>query len=55
MLLRTSTVPAPWTIVESDDKYHARVKTVSALVKMLTKALNFQPDDPLKVAKAARR
>jgi len=51
MLLRTSTVLAPWTIIESNDKYHARVRTASALVAQLTRALNFQPDDPLKAAK----
>lgn len=51
MLLRTSTVPAPWTIIESNDKYYARVRTASALVARLTKALNFQPDDPLSTVK----
>lgn len=47
MLLRTSTVAAPWMVVESDDKYHARVKTVETLVRILTKELNFQPEDVL--------
>ena len=48
MLLRTSTVPAPWTIIESNDKYYARVKTVQALVGLLTRELNYQPADLLK-------
>jgi len=47
MLLRTSTVPAPWTIIESDDKYYARVKTLQTLVGQLTRALNYQPEDLL--------
>jgi len=48
MLLRTSTVPAPWTIIESDDKRYARVKTVQTLVGLLTRELNYQPADLLK-------
>ena len=48
MLLRTSTVPAPWTIIESDDKRYARVKAVQTLVGLLTRELNYQPADLLK-------
>ena len=48
MLLRTSTVPAPWTIIESDDKRYARVKIVQTLVGLLTRELNYQPADLLK-------
>jgi polyphosphate kinase 2 (PPK2 family) len=48
MLLRTSTVPAPWTIIESNDKRYARVKTVQTLVGLLTRELNYQPADLLK-------
>jgi hypothetical protein len=48
MLLRTSTVPAPWTIIESDDRRYARVKTVQTLVGLLTRELNYQPADLLK-------
>lgn len=50
MLLRTSTVLAPWTVIESNDKYYARVRAVSALVTLLTKELNYQPEDPLETA-----
>lgn len=32
MLARTNTKGAPWTIVESDDKYHARLKTLETLI-----------------------
>jgi polyphosphate kinase 2 (PPK2 family) len=31
MLARTSTPAAPWTVVEANDKYHARVKVVKTL------------------------
>ncbi|MCG7840586.1 MAG: hypothetical protein MIO87_01610, partial [Methanomassiliicoccales archaeon] len=32
MLSRTSTKHAPWTIVESNDKYYSRVKTLQTIV-----------------------
>ena len=32
MLARTSTIPAPWTVVESDDKYFARLKTLQTVI-----------------------
>ncbi len=43
MLLRTSTVTAPWTIVEGNDKYYARVKTLRTLVNTVSQALNYEP------------
>ena len=43
MLLKTSTVTAPWTIVEGDDKYYARVKVLKTLVDKLSKELRFDP------------
>jgi polyphosphate:AMP phosphotransferase len=33
MLARTSTAPAPWTVVESDDKYFARIKALQTLIE----------------------
>ncbi|MCC7484668.1 MAG: polyphosphate:AMP phosphotransferase [Burkholderiales bacterium] len=39
MIERTSTAYAPWTLVEANDKYHARVKILSTLVKALEAAL----------------
>lgn len=48
MLLKTSTRTAPWTLVEGNDKYHARVKILSTLVDLLSKELNYQPADPLR-------
>ena len=43
MLLRTSTATAPWTIVEGNDKNHARVKTLRTLVELLSRELHYQP------------
>jgi len=51
MLVKTSTTIAPWTLVEANDKYWARVKVLSRLVEVLSKELNYRPADPLKKAK----
>ena len=40
MLTRTSTTAAPWTVVEADDKYHARVKVVETLADAIEQALD---------------
>ena len=48
MLLRTSTRTAPWTLIEGNDKYWARVRTLTKLVEILSEALNYSPADPLK-------
>jgi polyphosphate kinase 2 (PPK2 family) len=48
MLLKTSTRTAPWTLVEGNDKYWARVKILSTLVDVLSKELGHKPRDPLK-------
>jgi polyphosphate:AMP phosphotransferase len=39
MIARTSTAHAPWTLVESNDKYHARVKVLSTIVRAIEDAL----------------
>jgi polyphosphate:AMP phosphotransferase len=39
MIERTSTGLAPWTLVEANDKYWARVKILKTLVKAIEKAL----------------
>jgi polyphosphate kinase 2 (PPK2 family) len=51
MLLRTSTLTAPWTIVEGNDKWFARVKTLRTLVELLSRELNYQPAEPFKLQK----
>jgi len=45
MLLKTSTLAAPWTVVEGNDKLHARVKTLRTLVNTLGQALEVDPDE----------
>lgn len=39
MLFRTSTAHAPWTVVESNDKYYARLKTLSTIIDSTQKRL----------------
>ncbi len=39
MMLRTSTTFAPWTIVEANDKYFARIKVLRKTVEVAEKAL----------------
>lgn len=48
MVLKTSTLTAPWHLIEGNDKYHARIKVLSTLVKTLSEALDYEPPDPLK-------
>ena len=46
MLLKTSTVSAPWTIVEGNDKWWARIKTLRTVVDKLAHELNYEPTLP---------
>lgn len=46
MLLKTSTVTAPWTVVEGNDKWFARIKTLRTLVELLSKELDHKPSEP---------
>jgi AMP-polyphosphate phosphotransferase len=39
MLLKTSTLVAPWTVVESNDKYYSRIKVLRTLVNLLSQQL----------------
>jgi len=39
MLFRTSTTYAPWTIVESNSKYYARIKTLKTVIEAAKKVL----------------
>lgn len=43
MLLKTSTVTAPWTIVEGNSKRYARVRTLKVLVEGLSRELDYNP------------
>jgi polyphosphate kinase 2 (PPK2 family) len=44
MVERTSTGDAPWTLVEANDKNHARVKILRTLCESLETALNHKPE-----------
>jgi len=48
MLVKTSTRTSPWSLVEGNDKYWARVKVLANLVEVLSAELGYQPADPLK-------
>ncbi|HET6418821.1 MAG TPA: polyphosphate:AMP phosphotransferase, partial [Geobacteraceae bacterium] len=39
MIGRTSTGIAPWTLIEANDKYYARIKVLNTLCKSIEKAL----------------
>lgn len=56
MLLKTSTLGAPWWIIEGNDKCWARVRTMEVLVELLSKELGYTPNDLVKpVGKSAKR
>jgi polyphosphate kinase 2 (PPK2 family) len=55
MLLRTSTISAPWTIVEGNDKLWARIKTLRTLVEVLSKELDYEPVDPVKLREEKKK
>jgi AMP-polyphosphate phosphotransferase len=40
MLMRTSTQKAPWTVVESNDKYYSRIKVLRTVIETVEKRLN---------------
>jgi polyphosphate kinase 2 (PPK2 family) len=46
MLLKTSTISAPWTVIEGNSKQYARVKVLKTLVDKLSQELNFDPFTP---------
>jgi polyphosphate kinase 2 (PPK2 family) len=43
MLLKTSTIVAPWTVVEGNFKWFARVKCLDTIVKSLSRELKYKP------------
>jgi polyphosphate kinase 2 (PPK2 family) len=45
MLLKTSTLTAPWTVVEGNDKWYARIKSLRTLVDALSTELSYQPSE----------
>jgi AMP-polyphosphate phosphotransferase len=53
MLLRTSTRTTPWNLIEGNDKYWARVRTLTRLVEVLSNELAYDPADPLRQKKGS--
>jgi polyphosphate kinase 2 (PPK2 family) len=47
MLLKTSTSIAPWTVVEANFKWFARVKCLKTLVESLSRSLDYKPANPV--------
>jgi polyphosphate kinase 2 (PPK2 family) len=43
MLLKTSTLTAPWTVVEGNCKWYARIKVLKTLVDGLSQELSYDP------------
>lgn len=43
MLIKTTTVAAPWTIIPANDKYFARVQILKTVVARLSEELHFDP------------
>jgi polyphosphate kinase 2 (PPK2 family) len=43
MLLKTSTMPSPWTVVEGDSKLYARIKILKTLVDKFSQELDYDP------------
>lgn len=51
MLLKTSTISSPWTVVEGDSKPYARIKVLSTIVDKLSYELSY---DPFNLEKTSR-
>ena len=43
MILKTSTLSAPWTLVEGNSKNYARIKVLKTIVDGLSVALKYDP------------
>lgn len=43
MLLKTSTITAPWTVVEGNSKLFARIRILSTVVEKLSQELKYDP------------
>lgn len=54
MLRKTSTLTAPWTIIEGDCKWFARIKALQTLVEGLSQELNYDPFSDLPSLRALK-
>lgn len=43
LLLKTSTITAPWVVVEGDSKLYARIKILKTVVEKLSQELHYDP------------
>ncbi len=43
MLLKTSTIHSPWSVIEGNSKYYARVKVLQTVVEKLSQELQYDP------------
>ena len=55
MLLKTSTLHAPWTVVEGEDKRWARVKVLRTVVQLITAARAAAEQEPVKAKKKKKK
>jgi polyphosphate kinase 2 (PPK2 family) len=55
MLLKTSTISAPWTVVEGDSKMYARIKILKTIVDKLSQELDYDPYAPADGAKSKKK
>jgi polyphosphate kinase 2 (PPK2 family) len=55
MLLKTSTISAPWTVVEGDSKMYARIKILKTIVDKLSQELDYDPYVPADGAKSKKK
>jgi AMP-polyphosphate phosphotransferase len=55
MLVKTSTIYAPWMVVEANDKYFSRIKILETLVNSTCNSLNVKLPDPLSMKAEKKR
>ena len=55
MLLKTSTISAPWTVVEGNSKMYARIKILKTIVEKLSLELDFDPYGPFDGGKPKKK
>ena len=56
MLLKTSTITAPWTVVEGNDKWYARVRILKTIVDRVSRELDYAfPDSTGKGEKGSTK
>jgi len=48
MLLKTSTITAPWTVIEGNSKLYARIKILKTIIDKLALELDYDPSKPVK-------